>query len=390
MQSTRRQFLHRTLTGATALGIGVGLPGLLPAFGDESTAAPRRKLKLLILGGTRFLGPHTVEAALARGHEMTLFNRGKTNPHLFPRLEKLRGDRYGDMSALKGRKWDAVIDTFTYVPRVVEASARLLADAVGQYVVISSISVYPNYKVIGMTETAPVATLPPEEVARVKTHRDVTGENYGALKALCEQAAERVMPGRVTNIRPGLIVGPRDPSDRFTYWPVRVARGGEVLAPGTPGDFVQFIDVRDLAAWIITCVENHVVGVYNADAPAGSITMGRMLAACRSASGSSATFTWVPADFLAEHKVRPWADMPVWSPAVGDEIGFGQVSTRKAVRCGLKFRPLEQTAGDTLRWFRTLPEKRQAKLRTGIKPEREKQVLAAWHARKPASAPAGG
>ncbi len=390
MRSTRRQFLRHTLAGATMLGAGLPPSPLLPALAARSAPPPSRKLKLLILGGTRFLGPHTVEAALARGHQMTLFNRGKTNPQLFPKLEKLRGDRYGDISALRGRTWDAVIDTFTYVPRVVERSARLLADAVGQYVVISSISVYPNYKLIGMDETAPVATLPPEQVAKVKTHRDVTGDNYGALKALCEQAAERAMPGRVTNIRPGLIVGPRDPSDRFTYWPVRVSRGGEVLAPGTPRDFVQFIDVRDLAAWIVTCVENRIVGIYNADAPAGSITMGRMLAACKDAAAGNATCTWVPADFLARHKVRPWADMPVWSPAVGDDIGFGRVSTRKAVKCGLKFRPLVDTARDTLRWFRSLPAKRRGHLRAGITPEREKQVLAAWHTHTPASAPARG
>ena len=380
MGSTRRGFLQETVTAGALFGLSALIPGGQPAA--LGSLFEQQRLRLLILGGTRFLGPHTVRAALARGHEMTLFNRGKTNPHLFPELEKLRGDRYGDLEALRGRKWDAVIDTFAYVPQVVKDSAELLADTVKQYVLISSISVYPDYSKIGMDETAPVATLPPEEVEKAKTHRDITGENYGALKALCEQTAEQVMPGRVTNIRPGLIVGPDDPSDRFTYWPVRVSRGGEVLAPGSGEDFVQFIDVRDLGEWIIHCIEKKVVGVFNADAPGGSITMSKLLHECKAVSKSDARFTWVDAEFLEKHEVRPWADMPVWTPPVGEDKGFGQVSSAKAVAHGLKYRPTKTTISDTLEWFRAQPEERRSSLRAGIKPEREKEVLAAWHEHK--------
>lgn len=380
MNTTRREFIKGAVVGGAALSFGAMTPAFASAHVGDKPAA--KKLKILFLGGTGFLGPHTVRAALARGHEMTLFNRGKTNPQLFPDVKKLRGDRYGDMSALAGGKWDAVIDTFAYVPHVIETSAGMLKDAVKQYVLISSVSVYPDYKTIGMDETAAVATISDEEIAKAKTHRDVTGANYGALKALCEQAAERTMPGRVANIRPGLIVGPDDRSDRFTYWPVRVDRGGEVLAPGSGKDFIQFIDVRDLGAWIVTCVENNVTGVYNADSPPATITIGGLLRDCQQVSKSDAKITWVDAEFLAEHKVQPWGDMPVWSPPVGDEVGFGQISVAKAMKAGLKHRDVKETVADTLKWFKEQPAERQAKLRTGIDPEREKEVLAAWHKHK--------
>jgi 2'-hydroxyisoflavone reductase len=380
MSTTRREFLHQTL----ANGALVGLSTLLtrPAFGAEPIppAQASRKLRILILGGTGFLGPHTVRAAQARGHQLTLFNRGKTNPQLFPDVEKLVGDRYEDISALKGRQWDAVVDDLAYVPHAVTEMAELLKDAVRQYVLISSISVYPNYTKPNMDETAPVATVAPEIVEKAKTHRSPeVMQYYGALKALCEQAAEKVMPGRVTNIRPGLIVGPGDPSDRFTYWPVRVSRGGEVLAPNSEQDFIQFIDARDLGAWIVTCIEKQVVGVYNADRPAASMTMGELLRTSKDVSKSDARFTWVPADFLAEQKVAPWSDMPVWVPATGDDIGFGQVSTQKAAAKGLTHRPAADTVRDTLNWFATLPEERRSKLRAGISAEREQEVLKAWH-----------
>lgn len=373
---TRRQFLQTAAAGTALLG----LEALLPAAQTAATSRPAdRKLRLLILGGTGFLGPHTVRAALARGHHMTLFNRGKTNPHLFPELEKLRGDRYSNLDALRGRKWDAVIDTFAYVPHVVEASARLLAEAVRQYVLISSISVYRDFSQVGIDETAPVATVGPEVVARVKTHREV-GRHYGAFKALCEQTAERCLPGRVTNIRPGLIVGPGDPSDRFTYWPVRVARGGEVLAPGSGNDRVQFIDARDLGAWIITCIERQYVGIYNATGPKQPLPMRELLESCRAVSGSAARFTWVDPAFLEQHNVQPWSDLPVWMPEQGEYRGFGQVSVAKAQAHGLTYRPLAQTIGDTLEWFRAQPPERRQRLRAGLTSEREQELLAAWHA----------
>lgn len=369
MTWTRRDFLRNSLIGGALVGGGV----LAGCGGDGGNGG--RKLKLLILGGTGFLGPHTVRAALARGHEMTLFNRGRTNPHLFPDLEKLRGDRDGDLEALRGRDWDAVIDTSGYVPRVVKMSAELLAPRVQQYVFISSISVYGTLADPGIDETTPPATIEDETV------EDITAETYGPLKALCEKAAERAMPGRVANIRPGLIVGPGDRSDRFTYWPARVSRGGEVLAPGAGGDYAQFIDVRDLAEWIIHCIERDVTGVYNADSPAASLTIAELLEACRSVSGSDARFVWADEEFLREHEVAAWSDMPVW--AGSEEPGWGQVVTRKARGAGLGRRPVSETVRDTLDWYRTLPEERRDNLRSGLKPEREAELLAAWHAAHP-------
>src|SRR5579885_1733748 len=239
-------------------------------------------MKLLILGGTVFLGRHIVEAALARGHEITLFNRRQHNGELFPEVEKLRGDRNGDLSALEGRRWDAAIDTSGYFPRVVRASAQKLSGAVDHYTFISSISVYADFTQVGMDENAPVGTLKDESV------EEITGESYGPLKVLCEQAAEQAMPGRVLNIRPGLIVGPHDPSDRFTYWPRRLARGGDVLAPGRPERLVQLIDVRDLAEWNIRAAEARLTGLFNATGPSGELTMAQVIDACRNVAESDA------------------------------------------------------------------------------------------------------
>ncbi len=371
MTISRRRFVG-TSFGASLLA---WMPSLWPAF--AAGAASGRKLRILFLGGTGFLGPHTVRAALECGHELTLFNRGKTAPDMFADLEHLRGDRDGDLGALAGKRWDAVIDTSGYVPRIVTDSASLLADAVGQYVFISTISVYASSAEPGMDESAPLATLAD------KTVEEITGETYGPLKALSEQAAERAMPGRVTVIRPGLIVGPGDETDRFTYWPVRVARGGEVLAPGKPDTPVQFIDVRDLGAWIVHCLEARVLGRYNALSPAGEHSMGELLETCRDASGNEARFTWVPADFLAAQGIAPWSDMPMWLPPAGDYAGSGLMSAAKAVAAGLRFRPLESTAADTLAWWRN-ERGGEAELRAGIDAKREQAVLAAWHAHEKA------
>lgn len=384
MSLTRRDFLRFTAVAGTAAGLGLTAGCKARTSTPAPTAQPRgyrsgpagRKLKLLILGGTAFLGPHTIAAARARGHEMTLFNRGRTNPDLFPELEKLRGDRDGDLAALNGRTWDAVIDTSGYVPRHVRLSAELLAPSVGHYLFVSTISVYKDYATIGMDESAPVATL------EDPTAEKVTNETYGALKALCEKAAEEAMPGRTTTIRPGLIVGPEDRTDRFTYWPVRVERGGEVLCPGTPADPIQFIDVRDLAEFIVYCLEDKVLGTFNADAPAGALTMGNLLETCRTVSGANARFTWADAAFLAAQNVAPWQDMPCWVPAVGDEAGFGRVNTQKAHDAGLGTRPLDDTVRATLAWWHGEPEERRlGALRAGLAPQREMEVLQAWHAR---------
>jgi 2'-hydroxyisoflavone reductase len=375
---TRRQFVWRAAAAATFAGLG---GGLLRGASSRDGAKSARKAqdggrRILILGGTGFLGPQVVEAARRRGHTLTLFNRGKTRPELFPDVEKLRGDRDGDLKALEGRKWDVAVDTSGYVPRIVRDSATLLKDAVAHYVFISTLSVYSDTSKPGTDESAPLATIPDPATEKV------TGETYGALKALCEQAAEQAMPGRVTTIRPGLIVGPGDPTDRFTYWPVRVARGGEVLAPGTPADPVQFIDARDLGEWIVNVVEERTFGVYNAVGPKDALTMVRLLDACNAAGGRKATFTWADAAFLEEKKVAPWSDMPVWVPPVGEGAGFARTSAAKAIGKGLAFRPVGETVKATLDWFRTLPADRQARLKSGLAPEREAEILAAWHARR--------
>lgn len=371
MSKTRREFIKHSAAAGALFAFAPAFP--LAAPGGAAPSASGSGKRLLILGGTKFLGPELVEAAKAKGYTITLFNRGKTNPHLFPDLEKLHGDRNGDLKSLEGKKWDAVVDTSGYVPRHVRDSATLLKDAVKQYVFISTISVYSDNSKPGMDETAPVGKLSDESVEKVD------GETYGPLKALCEQAAEKAMPGRVANIRPGLIVGPNDPSDRFTYWPVRVDRGGEVLAPGTPADPVQFIDVRDLAEWTIRMIEGGHNGVYNATGPEKPMRIEDLLQSCKKASGSAATFTWADAAFLEEQKVAPWSDMPVWVPPKGDMAGFAQVSVKRALDKGLTFRPAEVTAKDTLAWWKTLPADRQSALKTGLKPERETAVLAALH-----------
>lgn len=338
---------------------------------------PREKKRILILGGTKFLGPAIVEAAQARGHALTLFNRGKTHPGLFPEVEKLRGDRETkDLKSLEGREWDAVVDTSAYIPRHVKEALAVLAPRVKQYVFISSISTYADRSVLNQDETAAVGVLPDPGVEQV------TGTTYGPLKALCEQAAEKAMPGKVTNIRPGLIVGPGDETDRFTYWPARVSKGGEVLAPGASEDPIQVIDVRDLGEWIVKLIEESTFGVYNAMGPTGGLTMGAFLDSCKAQSGSDATFTWASAAFLSSMGVSAWSDMPVWLDPKGPSAGFCRFAFDKAVKAGLVFRKLDTTVKETLEWHTRRPEPERRELKAGLKPEREAQVLAAWRERK--------
>jgi 2'-hydroxyisoflavone reductase len=385
MTISRRSFV-KSAAGAGALAAaGLQLvPGLAAQVQSARAATdPPAPLKLLILGGTAFLGPQLVDAAMSRGHTLTLFNRGKTAPDLFPELETLHGDRdpkvEPGLKALEGRQWDAVIDTSGYVPRVVKASAELLAPNVQQYVFVSSISVFGDTSQPGIDEHGALATMPDESSEAVM-------EWYGPLKALCEQAAEAALPGRVSNVRPGLIVGPGDRSDRYTYWPVRIGRGGEVLAPGDGSDPVQYIDVRDLAAWIVHLVERRTMGVFNATGPAAPHPMKDFLEACRAGCGkdgkpADATLTWVDTAFLEAEGVAPWSDLPVWVPASGDSAGMGAIDCKKAIAAGLSFRPARETAFDTFTWFSTLPAERQAKLRAGLAAERETEVLAKWKAR---------
>lgn len=324
-------------------------------------------MKLLVLGGTVFLGRHIVESALSRGHEVTIFNRGQHNPDLFPQVEKLIGDRDGDLTALKGRRWDAVVDTSGYVPRVVRDSAELLMDAVDHYTFISSISVYRDFSSEDVDESVPVQRLVDEKV------EEVTGETYGALKALCEEAVEHVMPDRTLVIRPGLIVGPHDPTDRFTYWPYRIAQGGDILAPGNPDAPVQFIDVRDLAEWAVSMVELRKTGVFNATGPEFRLSMKKFLEACQSVSDQESFLTWVSEKFLAEKEVGYWIELPLWIPSSEGMPGHSTVNCRKAVAENLTFRPLEETIQDTLDWARARPESYQ--WQAGLDRKREQELL---------------
>lgn len=391
--ATRREFIQSTATAGIMLGMGSTLfsttankviakmqdPQTEKNIKDKTQNQAEKKLKLLILGGTGFLGPHIVNAALERGHIMTLFNRGKTNPHLFLELEKLVGNRDPNkdegLKALEGRKWDAVIDTSSYFPRMTKASTELLKDNINQYVLISSVSAYKDFATNDMDETAPVATMEDE------TLETITNGSYGPLKVLCEQAAENAMPGRVTNIRPGLIVGPRDISDRFTYWPVRVQSGGELIAPGSPTDPVQFIDARDLADFCIRAIEHKITGIYNAVGPLTRCSIADLLNSCKAVTGGDAIFTWIDAEFLESQQVYAWVQMPVWTPSEGDSKGINTISNKKSVAAGMKYRPMKVTIKDTLDWFNALPPDRKAKLKAGISAQREAEVLQAWHDR---------
>ncbi len=382
MTWNRRDFLKTAVAAGAAAAAGPLLS--TRARADFVHTRADHHLRFLILGGTAFLGPAVVETARRRGHHVTLFNRGKTNADLFPDLEKLRGDRDGDIAALSGRDWDVVVDTSAYYPRVVEASAGLLADHVKQYIIISSISVYADFSRRGIDESSPVGTITPDEVAAVSSVRDITGANYGPLKALCEQAAAKIMPDRTCAIRPGLIVGPRDRSGRFTYWPVRVSKGGEVLAPDSPQVPTEIIDVRDLGDFIVHCAEQNINGTFNATSPPNEMTMGEIMDTCKAVSGSDATFTWVSADFLKEHGVSAWTDMPVWIPLDSEDGGQPFVEVGRALGAGMRFRPLSETVRDALDWWATLSAADQERFglaRAGLKPEREAELLAAWHAR---------
>jgi len=337
-----------------------------------ATAGAPAKKRILILGGTGFLGPATVEAARARGHQLTLFNRGKTRPGLFPDIEKLHGDRdpkIGEgLRALEGRQWDAVIDNSGYFPRQVAASAKLLAPNVKHYIFISTLSVYADNSREGQDETAKLATIADPTVEKI------TEQTYGALKALCEKAAEEAMPGRVTIVRPGYIVGPDDPSGRFTYWPVRMDHGGEVLAPGSPTDPMQFIDVRDLGAWLVTLAENGAKGVFNALGPQKRLAWGDFLKACQKATPNRSTLAWVPGDWIAKQGEEIF---PIWAPYQGETRGFHTWKNARGLKAGLKFRPYQGTVKDTLAWYKTQGKGGRTKL-AGPAPEKEAALLGAW------------
>jgi len=365
---------RRTLLTLAAAG---AVSAAVPAWGRKI-----RPMKILILGGTRFIGLHMTALALERGHALTFFNRGKTKTDRYPEIERIKGDRDGQIDGLRNREWDVVIDNSGYVPRHVRATAELLAPRVKQYVFVSSISVYPDFSA-PRDENSAVGKLADETVEKVD------GETYGPLKALCEKEVEKALPGRSLVIRPGLIVGPDDNTDRFTYWPARAARGGEFIAPGSPGDAFQIIDVRDLAAFTLKAIEERTTGTYNLVSNVNDFKFGELTDACVAAANKQARpaaapkATWLSAEFLEEQKVEPWSEMPVWLPAKGDEAAFAGTSNKAALGKGLKVSPLEKTVDDTLAWHLTRPAEEREKLKAGIAADKEAAVLAAWKAKQP-------
>ena len=318
-------------------------------------------MKLLVLGGTKFLGRHAVAHALEEGHEVTTFTRGETNPELFPEAEHLRGDRDGDLAALEGRTWDGVVDTSGYVPRIVRRSAELLRDAVQRYVFVSSISVYADFSG-PVDESTPVAQLEDPDTEEILP-------NYGALKAACERVVEEVYGDRSARVRAGLIVGPYDPTHRFTYWPRRIAAGGDVLAPGTPDAPTQFVDARDLAAWLVQLALEGPGGVFNATGPAEGITMRELFERSRTALGSDANFVWVDDEMVLAAGIEPWSELPLWLPG-SDHAGMARADISRALGAGLTFRPLDDTVRDTYEWDRREPGDRPTLTR-----EKEQEAL---------------
>ncbi|MEZ5291235.1 MAG: twin-arginine translocation signal domain-containing protein [Vicinamibacterales bacterium] len=382
MRPTRREFLYASGLAAGAIGAGDLDPDGRPLLqGPGRAAAP---LRILILGGTGFIGPHQVRNAVARGHHVTLFNRGRTNPGLFkglPNIEERVGDRAptpGNYDSLKDGRWDVVIDNPTTRPRWVREAAAAVRGRADHYVFISTISVYARNDEPGADESAAVATTATPDVESGPEFPPL----YGPLKALSEREAQRAFPGRATIIRPGLIVGVGDTTDRFTYWPVRIARGGEVLAPPA-GDPVQIIDARDLSEWVIRCCERKVYGVFNATGPRTRFGVGQMLEGIRDTLGARATFVHVTPAFLERQDppVNAWTDLPVWVPASGETAGFTQRSIAKALAAGLTFRPFPDTVRETMAFYRQQSDERKAQLRAGLSEEREAAALAAWKAR---------
>ncbi len=374
MITTRRHLVGLSALGASALALG----------GVARAQAPARRLNMLILGGTGFTGPHQVRYAVARGHKVTVFNRGRRQADLPDGVEHLTGDRNtGDLKALQGRAWDVCIDNPTSLPFWVRDAGQVLKGKVRQYIFISTLSVYSSNASPGAEESAPLATYSGAD-AMAETQERLRADMglYGPLKAASEAEARRQFGDAATTlVRPGLIVGPGDETDRFSYWPVRLARGGEVAAPGDGKDPVQFIDARDLAEWTVRLAETGRTGAFNAIGPARPLTMAQMLDGVARGVGAKPQLTWIDTAFLQAQQIRPWSDMPVWIPGQGETAGFHRRSIARAMNAGLTFRPLTTTAADTLAWFKAQPAERQAKLKAGLTPEREAALLTAWKAR---------
>lgn len=375
--TTRREFLKTSAAVGGALGAGIAPRWASASEREAGSGADRgraqRPLRILILGGTGFIGPHLVNVALGRGHELTLFNRGRSEPRLhvelFDGLENLIGDRNGDISSLEGREWDAVIDDSGYTPEQVRATAQLLKGSVDQYLFTSTRAVYPEFTAPDMHEDRPIGLpgVPEEE-----------WEGYGPEKALAEREVREAFPGGTTITRPSIIVGPGDSSDRFTYWFVGIDEGGEVLAPGDPTDPVQYIDVRDLAEFYVHLLEQGTRGTFNLLGPAAPLSVAELLYGIRAVTPARVSFTWVDWGFLDARGVEPWSDLPGWRPPRGDFLNYGRMNNTRALDAGLTIRPLAETAADTLAWWKTLPAERRADLRAGIPAARERELLEAW------------
>ena len=373
MHTNRRQLLKAGL-----LGGAVAASGLRPAVAaDPDRDAPNdRPLEILILGGTGFIGPHMVREFLRRGHDVTLFNRGRTNNALFPDLVTLIGDRDNGLEALAGHGWDVVVDNSGYVPRHVADSARLLASAASHYIYVSTISVYASLAE-PLDEDAPLATIDDESI------EEVTGETYGPLKALCEKrAAAEFGEDRLTILRPTYICGPGDRTDRYTYWPARTIRGGDMVWPGTPRDEIQIVDVRDLANFTVDVAAENILGTYNTVTPVGSFTMGDLLEDCLAVTAADMTPIWMDHGFIDAQETGGGNAFPIWVPPVPEYAGAARVSGARAVAKGLHNRPTRETARDTVSWWRTLPAERTVKLRAGLTPEVEARLLADWQRRR--------
>jgi 2'-hydroxyisoflavone reductase len=370
MNNDRRRFLKSSLIGGAAIAAGC-----TPETDtrEEQVTEPSEPLKILILGGTGFIGPHMVREALRRGHDVSLFNRGRTDSELFPDLKLYKGDRNNGLQSLEGGKWDVVIDNSGYVPRHVADSARLLAPVVSHYLYISTISVY-DISPAPISEESPLATMEDETV------EEVTNETYGPMKALCEQRVTAELGAdRTTVLRPTYICGPGDRTDRYTYWPVRTMRGGEMLWPGTPQDDIQIIDVRDLANFTVDCLEQKISGVFNTVTPLRSFKMGDLLEDSLAVTDADMTPVWVDQDFITQNKVAEGGALPIWEDPNGEYASFTLVDGSRAAAAGLRNRPTRETARDTISWWKTLPADRRDKLRAGLSAGKEAEFLRLWH-----------
>jgi 2'-hydroxyisoflavone reductase len=355
-------------------GAAIAAAGAAPHLPAAETASRT----LLVLGGTGFIGPHVTDEAKRLGWKVTHFNRGKRDADGVAGVETLIGDRKGQLDSLRGRKWDAVIDNTGYIPKFVKMSADLLAPNVGYCLFISSISAYASFAKPN-DESSPAGKLSDPNI------EEITGETYGPMKALCEQYSMEAFKDRASVVRPGYIVGPLDPTDRFTYWLVRPSKGGEMLAPGTPQDPIQIVDVRDLAAWMMKLVEARTTGYFNAVSPPRMFTMGDIISAAQKENAKAGTkVTWVPEDFLEKHWSLEEVDLAPWAPMKalnGQYAGASLTGTQRSIEAGLRTRPMQETVKDTLEWFRSQPADRQAKLRAGLDPQKEADALKAWHAK---------